>query len=206
TTLLTQHLREQGHEVLLLSFSRQYPSWLFPGKSDKDPSERPLQTEAEYLLDPLNPLSWWRTLRRIQQWQPDAVIMQWWHPYFTPVWSFISRAIKRIKPAPRLVFICHNVLPHETGGRLGQIMQPIALKLALRTADQYIVHSQADGAILADTISNANYCVTPLPTYAALGSSAQADTPIDLPDDRPLLLFCGFVRPYKGLDILIDAL
>ncbi len=75
TTLLAQNLREQ-HEVLLLSFSRQYPAWLFPGRSDKDPSKRPLQTEAEYLLDPSNPLTWHRTLRPIREWKPNKVIMQ----------------------------------------------------------------------------------------------------------------------------------
>ena len=57
TTLLAQALRER-HEVLFISFSQQYPAWLFPGRSDRDPSERPLRADAEYLLNPLNPLSW----------------------------------------------------------------------------------------------------------------------------------------------------
>ena len=93
TTLLAQHLREE-HEVLLLSFSRQYPAWLFPGKSDKDPSERPLQTEAHYDLDPLNPLTWQRTLRQIRNWQPEVVIIPWWHPYFAPVWAALGRGVQ----------------------------------------------------------------------------------------------------------------
>ena len=92
TTLFAQHLREEN-EVLLLSFSRQYPSWLFPGKSDKDPSERPLQTEALYELDPLNPLTWRRTLQQIRSWQPDVVIIPWWHPYFAPVWAGLGWGI-----------------------------------------------------------------------------------------------------------------
>jgi glycosyltransferase involved in cell wall biosynthesis len=205
TTLLAQQLR-RDHEVLLLSFSRQYPAWLFPGESDKDPSKRPLQTEAEYILNPLNPVSWGRTLRRMRQWQPDVVIMQWWHPYFAPVWSMISRAVKRMKPACHLVFICHNVLPHERGSRLGQMVQPVAIKLALAKADRFLVHSQADGRLLNSFFPRAAYQVTPLPTYGALGASIQSDLPIVLPDDRPILLFCGFIRPYKGLDILLDAL
>lgn len=205
TTLLARHLR-QAHDVLLLSFSRQYPAWLFPGRSDKDPSERPLRTEAEFLLDPINPLTWRRTLRRVRDWRPDVVIMQWWHPYFTPAWAVLGRAIKRLTPAPRLLFICHNVLPHEQGGRLGQRVQPLALRLALAAADHAFVHAAADGEILRRFLPQLAYTVTPHPTYEALGRSENGMLPVTLPQDRPLLLFCGFVRPYKGLDVLLEAL
>ncbi len=207
TTLLTQHLREEGHEVLLLSFSRQYPGWLFPGKSDKDPSKRPLRTEAEYLLDPINPLTWRRTLKRIKEWQPDMVIVPWWHPYFAPVWSVLSRGIKRLDLTPRLIFICHNVLPHEQG-KFSKIVLPTVIKVTLRKGDSFILHSQADGDILRSLLPQASYVVTPLPTYAALGDvdTTAVELPVMLPEDRPLLLFAGFVRPYKGLDILLDAL
>ena len=193
--------------MLLLSFSRQYPGWLFPGKSDKDPSERPLRTEAEYILDPINPLTWRRALKRIKEWQPDVVIIPWWHPYFAPVWSVLSRGIKRLDPAPRLIFICHNVLPHEQG-KLGKIVLPTVIKITLGKGDSFIVHSQADGDILRALLPQAQYAVTPLPTYAALGDgdTTAVELPVTLPEDRPLLLFAGFVRPYKGLDILLDAL
>ena len=203
TTLLAQHLRE-AHEVLLLSFSRQYPAWLFPGRSDKDPSERPLQTEAHYLLDPLNPLTWRRTLHQIRQWQPDVLIIPWWHPYFAPVWYGLGRGIKRLRPQPKLLFICHNVRPHEQGW-LSRALLPWLLKRVLGRGDGFIVHSQADAAILADYLPQAQITVSPLPTYAALGSEAADTLPVDLPSDRPLLLFCGFVRPYKGLDVLLEA-
>ncbi|HFQ93303.1 MAG TPA: glycosyltransferase [Anaerolineae bacterium] len=207
TTLLARHLREEGHEVLLLSFSRQYPGWLFPGKSDKDPSEQPLRTEAEYILDPINPLTWRRALKRIKEWQPDVVIIPWWHPYFAPVWSVLSRGIKRLDPAPRLIFICHNVLPHEQG-KFSKFILPAVIKVTLGKGDSFIVHSQADGEILHSLLPQAHYVVTPLPTYAALGDvdTTAVELPVTLPEGRPLLLFAGFVRPYKGLDILLDAL
>jgi glycosyltransferase involved in cell wall biosynthesis len=204
TTLLAQHLRQEN-EVLLLSFSRQYPSWLFPGKSDKDPSERPLQTEAHYPLDPLNPLTWRRTLYQIRQWQPDVVVIPWWHPYFAPVWLGLGRGIQRLKPRPKLLFICHNVRPHEQG-RLSRLLLPAVLKSVLGRADGFVVHSQADEAILQAYLPGARVVVTPLPTYAALGGEPAAELPVALPSDRPLLLFCGLVRPYKGLDVLLEAL
>jgi len=207
TTLLARHLREEGHEVLLLSFSRQYPGWLFPGRSDKDPSERPLRAEAEYILDPINPLTWRRTLKRIKEWRPDVVIIPWWHPYFAPAWSILSRGIKRMKSASRLIFICHNVLPHEQG-RFSKLLLPSVIRITLGKGDGFIVHSQVDETILRSFLPPARITVTPHPTYAALGDvdTTAVALPVTLPDDRPLLLFAGFVRPYKGLDILLDAL
>lgn len=204
TTLLAQHLRAE-HEVLLLSFSRQYPAWLFPGKSDRDPSERPLQTEAHYKLDPLNPLTWRRTLHQLREWQPNVVVVPWWHPYFAPVWAGLGRGIRRVRPRPRLLFICHNVRPHEQG-RLSRWLLPNVLRWAIGRGDGYIVHSQADAAILRSYLPQAQVVVSPLPTYAALGGEATAELPVDLPADKPLLLFCGLVRPYKGLDVLLEAM
>jgi glycosyltransferase involved in cell wall biosynthesis len=203
TTLLARQLR-QDHELLLLSFARQYPQWLFPGQSDKDPSERPLQTDAEYLLDPLNPLTWRRATRRLQAWRPDAVIMQWWHPFWAPAWSALGRAVKRLPHQPRLLYICHNVLPHEQGA--GRAVWPGLTRFVLAPADYFLVHSAADGRILQQILPQARYVVALHPTYAALGEAAEAALPFILPDDRPLLLFAGFVRPYKGLDILLEAL
>jgi glycosyltransferase involved in cell wall biosynthesis len=205
TTLLAKQLRKT-HDVLLLSFSKQYPAWLFPGKSDRDPSSQPLHTEASYILNPLNPITWYKTTQAIKKWQPDTVVMQWWHPYFAPAWSILGRALKRLPNKPRLVFICHNVLPHEQGGRVSRWLLPKVVKLAIGTADQFIVHSQADGTILQSLMPKATYAVSPHPTYEAIGQSSTIDLPIDLPEKRPLLLFCGFVRPYKGLDILLDAM
>lgn len=204
TTLLAQHLREE-HETLLISFSRQYPAWLFPGRTDRDPSEQPLQTEAEYLLDPLNPISWRQTWRRIRQWQPDVVVIPWWVPFWAPAWAFLGRGIKRLNPQPQLLFICHNVLPHEQS-RLSKFVLPYVTRLALAAADGFIVHSQADKDILRRFFPSAGIDVTPHPTYESLGAVPTGSLPVALPADRPLLLFAGFVRPYKGLDILLEAL
>jgi glycosyltransferase involved in cell wall biosynthesis len=199
TTLLAQALRQE-QETLLISFSRQYPRWLFPGRSDRDPSRRPLQTEAEYLLEPLNPISWGRTLRRNDQRQADIVVIPWWVPFWAPAWAMLGRGIKRLPQPPRLLFICHNVLPHEKS-----LLDKAALRLALAPGDGFIVHAQADGRRLREQFPEAKIRVSPLPTYAALGQGLTS-LPVDLPSDRPLLLFFGFVRHYKGLDVLLQAL
>ncbi|MCA9977840.1 MAG: glycosyltransferase, partial [Anaerolineales bacterium] len=200
TTLLAQAL-EHGNEVLFISFSQQYPQWLFPGRSDRDPSERPLQTDAEYLLNPLNPLSWWRTLRRMRQWGPEVVIIPWWVPFWAPAWMALGQGIRRLPTRPKLLFICHNVLPHEQG-KLRPIL-PLLTRWALAAGNGYIVHAEADAAILRQILPQAAVRVTPHPTYAALGDVPAAALPWSLPTDRPLLLFAGFVRPYNGLDVVL---
>jgi len=200
TTLLARHLQAQ-EETLFISFTRQYPRWLFPGRSDRDPSKYPIQTKVEYLLDPLNPLSWRRTLRRIGAWHPEVVVIPWWVPFWTPAWAYLGQGIKRLPVRPTLLFICHNVLPHE-----GTLFDKVAVRLALSAGDGYIVHAQPDAIKLRTIFPDANIRVTPHPTYASLTAPKKAKLPVAIPEDRPLLLFCGFVRPYKGLDILLDAL
>lgn len=198
-TLLAETLR-QHRKLLFISFSQQYPSWLFPGESDRDPTKRPLTTPAEYLLNPLNPLSWWKTLRRIKSWQPDLVIVPWWHPFFAPVWGSLGRALKQALPTRKLLFLCHNVLPHENGR-----FDRLALRYALTPADGYLVHAESKAAQLKGLFPNATVVVHSHPTYAALG---QGERPFSLPvpSDKPVLLFCGLIRPYKGLDILLQAM
>ncbi len=201
TTLLTQNLR-QTEEVLLISFSRQYPSWLFPGRGDKDPSERPLRTETEYLLDSLNPITWWQTIRRIREWQPDVVIIPWWVPFWAPCWHIIGRAVKRMKFAPQLIFICHNVLPHE-----GSILDRTLLRFALNSGDGFLVHDAPDKERLLAQFPNAQVVVSSLPTYAALGQNVEQAQSLHLPQyEYPVVLFFGLVRPYKGVDILLEAM
>lgn len=206
TTLLARHLRNSDeHELLFISFSRQYPGWLYRGRTDRDPSRHPLQAEAEYLLNPLHPLSWWRTLRRIGRWTPDAVVLPWWVPFWAPVWAALGRGIRRLPGDPRLLFICHNVLPHEQGA-LGRLFMPAVVRHTLSPGDGFIVHARSSAERLEGILPEARYRVTPHPSYAALGREKGGALPVAVPRDRPLLLFAGFVRPYKGLDVLLQAL
>jgi glycosyltransferase involved in cell wall biosynthesis len=202
TTLLSRHLAEEmEHDHLLISFARQYPSWLYRGSSDRDTSAHPLRAEAEYLLDPLRPWTWQRAQRRIGDWRADLVVIPWWVPFWAPAWSILARRIKRLRPAPRLVYVCHNVLPHEPG-RLDRL----AMRVALSPADGLLAHADSEATELRRHFPGKRVCASPLPSYAALGQAAPDNPLPNLPAGQPLLLFCGFVRPYKGLDVLLDAL
>jgi glycosyltransferase involved in cell wall biosynthesis len=207
TTLLVRHLRAAGHWTQLYSFTRQYPRWLFPGKTDKDTSAVPLKVDCEYVLDPINPITWWRLFRKVRADAPDVLLLQWWVPYWTPCLTAISRWIKRYTNIP-IIFICHNVLPHEGGGVLDRRL----VLTVLRQGDAFVVHSEQDRHWLHALLPQARVAKALIPTYADLAApevSAQAEQEIDqlgLPADRPIILFFGFVRPYKGLEYLIQAL
>lgn len=207
TTLLVRHLREAGHWTQLYSFTRQYPSWLFPGKTDKDPSASPLRIDCEYVLDPVNPITWWQLYRRVRADKPDVLLLQWWVPYWTPSLTMISHCIKRHTDIP-IVYICHNVVPHEGGG----ILDRRFAHTVLRRGDAFIVHSDQDRYRLLALLPQAKVIKSHHPTYAELATQSDAlsadelRNTLGLPDDRPTLLFFGFVRPYKGLEYLIQAL
>ncbi len=206
TTLLVRHLREAGHHVVFYSFTRQYPRWLFPGKTDKDPSSIPLRVECEYLLDPINPLTWWQLYRKVRADAPDLLLLQWWVPYWTPSLWMISRWVKRNTTAP-ILFICHNVVPHDGGGFLDKRLA----YTVLQRSDAFIVHSEQDRYYLQALLPGAQITRTYLPTYAGLAHQSQPGSvellreELGLPRQRPILLFFGFVRPYKGLEYLIQA-
>jgi glycosyltransferase involved in cell wall biosynthesis len=207
TTLLVRHLREAGHWTRLYSFTRQYPRWLFPGKTDRDPSETPLRVEAEYVLDPVNPLTWWSLCRRVRQDAPDALLLQWWVPYWTPSLTFISRWIKR-NTNIKIIYVCHNVVPHDGGGFLDRRLA----MTVLRQGDSFIVHSEQDRYRLLALMPQATVIKRYLPTYAEVaGTNAGAGSQelrreLGIPAERRVLLFFGFVRPYKGLEYLLQAL
>lgn len=203
TTLLCHHLR-QRHQVDFISFRCQYPDWLFPGRTDREPSQPLLAVDCERLIDPFKPWSWAQAARRIQAFAPDLLLLQWWVPFWAPVWSSILWLARR-RIDPRVLFIAHNVLPHEA--------RPVDRLLARQTLGQgnaLIVHSQRDRDDLLRLLPGAEVRVTAHPTYEMFAqetpSRAAARRTLDLDDEIPVLLFFGFVRPYKGLTHLIEAL
>jgi glycosyltransferase involved in cell wall biosynthesis len=202
-----RHLREAGHWTRFYSFTRQYPSFLFPGKTDQDPSRAVIKVDCEYVLDPMNPFTWWRLCRKVKADAPDVLVLQWWVPYWTPCLTMISRWIKR-ETRIKIVFICHNVTPHEGGGSLDRRLATTVL----RQGDHFIVHSEQDRHRLHALLPHALISKVHHPTYVELSQqSAPASrealrAQLGIPDDRPILLFFGLVRPYKGLEYLIQAL
>jgi glycosyltransferase involved in cell wall biosynthesis len=203
TARLAQELAK-GHQVSVLSFRKQFPAWLYPGVSDKDPSQKTLSTQASYLLEPLNPLAWRRSAAWIESNQPDLVVIQWWVTFWSPAYSILARFCRSAKIP--VVYLIHNVLPHEGGW----IHRPLA-RLALGQGRRFIVHTPEQGARLQKLLPGARPDLCPFPVYDMLSgqerlSKTEARRQLSLPEKAPLLLFFGIVRPYKGLRVLLDAL
>ncbi|MBN1873000.1 MAG: glycosyltransferase [Anaerolineae bacterium] len=205
TTMLYRTLREIGYEVLLVSFRRQYPKWFFPGQSDRDPTTRPMIIEGvQYWIDSLNPLSWLWTFIRLGRYQPDGIVLQWWTPFWALLWVVLGVGNKLFLHRP-LIFICHNVLPHET-----QWWHRGLTKMVLRWGTGFIVQSDAEKLNLLNILPQATTVVMPHPVYDMFSdarvSKAVAREQLELALDAPTLLFFGIVREYKGLYDLLIAL
>jgi glycosyltransferase involved in cell wall biosynthesis len=201
TAMLARALSRK-HEVQVISFRRQYPAWLYPGRSDTDPSREPLQVQADYWLDPLDPLTWWQTGARLARSRPDAVVIQWWVTFWAPAYAAVA-ALCRRKRVP-VVCLVHNVFPHEP--RVWDV--PLA-RLALRQGRSFIVHTEAERARLQSVIPGASVVVCPFPIYDMLAEKRLpgevARQRLGLPQAGPVILAFGIVRPYKGLEVLLQA-
>lgn len=200
TSLLCQALR-QKHEVTMVSYKMQYPKFLFK-KEQCDYSNRNFEVaQTHYWLHTANPFNIIKTAHKINSLKPDAVILQWWHPYFAPCYFLLSLFLKKVS----IIFTCHNVFPHERFP-----MDSFLTKLALKKGSGYIVQSRQDKSDLLTIKPDAHCILTPHPTYNAFKlkgmSKDTARTMLQIPSTAPVLLFFGFVREYKGLQVLINAL
>jgi len=213
TDLLVQALGA-AHEVTHIGFRRQYPRWLFGGRSDRDPSVPTREGRAERILDPLDPRSWWRTARQLASLSPDLVVFQWWVPFWAPSFGGVLRGYRSLtrRPAP-VLFICHNVLPHD---RPGPLLRG-AIRWILLRADGWMVHGAPDEAVLrgllgrelqrreGDGRQRVFRGFLPLFSLAPAVAPEPARAALGLPASAKVALFFGFVRPYKGLDGLLAA-
>ena len=206
TSLLVRALRRRCR-VQFLSYSRQYPAWLYPGASDRDPSLKPVTLESpDGTFDALSPLAWRRLPGKIALHRSELVILPWTVAYWAPFYYIFLRALAR-DPGPPALFICHNVVEHESSGLKNWLSSRV-----LRRGHYFLTHSEWDqdnllgwiGPDRADRVT-----VSPHPVYdhfnAAEMDPASARGRLGVSCDR-VLLFFGFVREYKGLRYLLQSL
>ncbi|MCK4304423.1 MAG: glycosyltransferase [Candidatus Eisenbacteria sp.] len=193
------------HEVAFLSFKRQYPGFLFPGKTQFVTAKEAasiVRFEADPILDSICPLSWWRTAKRAAREKPDLVLYKYWMPFFAPAFGSVSRLVKRWCNA-RVLFVCDNIIPHER--------TPIDLpltKYALGPVDGFVVMSESVRDDLLRIKPDASWKLVQHPIYNIFGdrlNKAEARQRLGM-EDGPWILFFGYIRKYKGLDLLLRAL
>ncbi len=202
TTLLFRCLKKQ-HETTFISFSRQYPQFLFPGKTDIDPSEKQIREEGVLpLIDSMNPFTWVNAALKIVRDRAELVILPWWVSFWAPQFWIISTLVKHFSKT-KILYICHNLVEHES-----KWVDKILTRVVLRTGDFFIVHSEEDRRGLLTKFPEAKVKKSLHPTYEVFNfkhfDSETVRRKYGL--KGKIILFFGFVREYKGLKYLIEAL
>jgi len=199
--LLAMHLKTR-HEVETVTFKRQYPKMLFPGKTQEESGEQAGVEPAPQLVDSINPFNWWNVARRIAGWHPDLLIFKYWLPFFGPCFGTIAGGVKK-RTGAKAIYICDNIIPHER--RPGDV---VFTRYAFRRADGFIVQSDAVEKDLRSLFPGAHYRKVPHPVYENFGKAIPKKTAREKLEIRAekIILFFGYVRAYKGLSVLIDAM
>ena len=201
--LASQFLQE-GHEVEVLTFTLQYPSFLFPGKTQYSSEKAPEGLRIRRVLNSCNPLNWIRVGRQLKKSAPDLLIACYWMSFMAPAFGTVCRIARKNKHT-RCIALVHNMLPHEPS-MMDKLFSPyfVGAQHGFVALSESVVHDieKLDKNGVPKTFS-------PHPIYDHYGSrmskqDACAALGIDL--EEPYLLFFGLVRAYKGLDWLIEAM
>ena len=188
---LDEALRKRGHCSSIISYSRLYPSFLFPGKTTQDTSRDALEADALSILDSINPITWFRAINTIERLDPDLVLFEWWTPFLAPVIGSMTRLLRR--KGFKCILECHNVSPHERS-----FLDLPTVQYGLGAADALIAFSRPNLAYLKQLFPETDSVYSPLPAPFAFPGEAR-------PEGMTILFF-GVIRPYKGLDVLLRAL
>ncbi len=200
---LARQFLSEGHEVELWTFTLQYPSFLFPGKTQYSSEQAPADLTIRRVLNSCNPFNWIRVGRALRKAEPDLLICCYWMAFFAPAYGLISRIARR-NGKTKTVALVHNMMPHEPS-----ILDKLFAPYFVASQDGFVALSES----VAEQISSlagrsGGVAVSPHPIYDHYGermTKTEACKALGLPDDKQYMLFFGLVRAYKGLDLLLDA-
>ncbi len=209
---LARQFMYEGHEVELWTFTLQYPSFLFPGKTQYSSEQAPKGLLIRRTLNSCNPFNWLRVGRAVRKAAPDLLICCYWMAFFAPAYGLISRMARR-NGKTKAIALVHNMMPHEPS-----ILDKLFAPYFVKSQDGFIALSES---VIKDIervehkisnvkckISNRPKVSSPHPIYDHYGeriAKAEACKALGLPENKQYMLFFGLVRAYKGLDLLLDA-
>jgi glycosyltransferase involved in cell wall biosynthesis len=206
TAEMASAARARGHEVRVLSYSRLYPDRFFPGRSQLDPDEDPgpaASVPHAALLDSCAPWTWRRGADWLAAARPDLVVLQRWHPFFAPALATVASRLRAA--GARVAWMVHNARPHE--GR-SLPWRPL-LRLGMRAGDVALAHAASELDVLRALGVRAEPRRVPHPAPslpAPPPDAAAARRALGFAADEVVFLFFGYVREYKGVDVLLAAL
>ena len=199
---LAKQFMDEGHEVVIYTFSLQYPSFLFPGKSQYATEPKPLLLTIKAVVNSVNPFNWIRIGKEIKKMAPNLVVVRYWIPFMGPCLGTIASIIRKNKVS-KVVCIADNVIPHEK-----RPLDTLFTKYFVGQMDAFITLSdKVRNDLLSFTKKPTATVVHPLyDNFGAPITKDEARKTLGLDPFDPIILFFGFVRAYKGLDLLIQAL
>lgn len=200
---LCQAFIEQGIYSQLFSFSLQYPSLLFPGKTQFETGEAPKGIEIKTVINSINPFNWWSVAKAIKKENPDYIIIRYWLPFMAPCLGTIARLVKW-RTTIQVLAITDNVIPHEK--RIGD---SLLTRYFVKSCDGFVSLSKSVLNDLSKFTKCSNKQFVPHPIYDTFGEKVSKEQALQLLNLKPTdkhLLFFGFIRKYKGLDLLLKAL
>ena len=193
----------EGIHSQIYSFSLQYPSFFFPGKTQFEKGKPPKGFQIKKIINSINPYNWWKVAMAIRKENPDYIIIRYWLPFMAPCLGSIARIVKW-NTNIQVLAITDNVIPHEK--RLGD---NFLTSYFVKSCHGFLTLS----ASVLDDLSKFTNCTNkkfiPHPIYDIFGDRVQkavAIQQLDLDPDNKYLLFFGFIRKYKGLDIVLKAM
>ena len=201
---LARQFMAEGHEVQIFTFTMQYPDFLFPGKTQYSEAPEPSDLSISRTVNSISPFSWLRTVRAIRRAGVELIVIKFWIPLMAPCLGTIARLCCR--RGIRVVSILDNVIPHEP-----HFWDKWLIRYFIRSVDRFIAMSDS---VREDCLkflpASRQDCValSPHPLYDNFGqpvSKTEARQFLGLPQDQTILLFFGFIRDYKGLDLLMKA-
>ncbi|MFN6037334.1 MAG: glycosyltransferase, partial [Bacteroidota bacterium] len=201
--LFCRALKNDGHDAQIISYSLQYPNFLFPGSTQYDQSGiAPDGLQIHTSINSVNPLNWWKVGSFIRREKPDLLVVRYWIPFMGPALGTILRLSK--KGNTKVIAICDNVIPHEK--RPGD---HVFTRYFLKACNGFVTMSKAVLKDLDQFISTEHKKFLLHPLYTSFGEKItieDARKKLNIGMDEKVILFFGLIRKYKGLDLLLEAM
>jgi glycosyltransferase involved in cell wall biosynthesis len=199
---LAKEFIQSGYDCSIYSFSLQYPSFLFPGKTQYSDEPAPEGLTIHSVINSINPLNWIKVGNRLKKERPDIIVVRYWLPFMGPALGTILRRVRKNKHT-KIVCIADNIIPHEK--RPGD---KVFTKYFLKSCDAFITMSEKVMTDLRSFEKDKPALQVQHPLYDIFGeivSKPIARKHLGLLETDNIVLFFGFIRKYKGLDLLLEA-